>query len=893
MHVRLPLQVVPLQQGCPLAPQSFVQLPLTQARPPAQMLLVQQGWPSAPQPVAWQVPKTQAGVPPVHATPHWPQLFVSVRRLLSQPLVRLLSQSRKPAAQLQRPLRQVLFSVLPPDDGQLTPQALQFVFDVLVFVSQPLPTIESQFPKPALQVVIEHALPPQVPVATWSRLLQFVPHVPQLVTSVASVVSQPLLALLSQFPRPPMQTRLAQSPDAQLALVTPGRALQLLPQPPQFVAVLVMFVSQPLLLIVSQFAKFVLHDAMPQEPPEQVFVALAREHTVPQAPQFDVLVLVLMQLPEQFVVPELQVVTQDPAEHTCGFVHVRPHMPQLLLFVCVSTQTLPQSAWPLGHTHIPLEQTRPPVQIVPQPLQFAASVWVFTQLDPQAVWPLGQESTQVLPWQMRPAEQAVPQAPQFARSELVFTQLPEQFVCPVWHIRVHTPAEQTSPEAHWRLHAPQLLRSLCSEASQPLVALLSQFAKFVAQAPRAQEPVLQVAAALAKKHGRPQPPQCVVLVLVFVSQPFTASPSQLPKPAPHAPRMHTPLVQLTAALGRLHPAPHAPQFERLVFVSVSQPLPLLPSQSPVPALQVPDCVPHTPAEHRGTRPETIVVQTFPHRMQWLTDVLRFVSQPFSAMPSQSPKPLAQAPRPQRPLVQVAAALGNVQRLPHAPQLSVLVAVCVSQPLVLLLSQFAKVPVHAPSAQALPTQLAVLFAKRPAQLVPQALQFAASFVRFAQKVLLHAVCPVGQLSTQARFTQTRPAPHALPHIPQLARSLVRSRQVPVQFVRPAPQFVVHTASLHTCPGAQRVPQTPQFARSERRSTQRPPQLLWPVGQISRQVPVMHCSPAAQARPQPPQCEGLFDVSISHPSEAMLLQFAKFVLHEASAHTPFMQAGEPFG
>jgi hypothetical protein len=152
---------------------------------------------------------------------------------------------------------------------------------------------------------------------------------------------------------------------------------------------------------------------------------------------------------------------------------------------------------------------------------------------------------------MRPAGHWVPQVPQLDRSVWVFTQLPLQLLWPVWHCTVHTPAEQTSPEAHWRPQAPQLLRSLWSAASQPLLALLSQLAKFVAHAPSAQVPLAQVAAALAKKQGRPQPPQCVVLVVVLVSQPLTASPSQLPKPVLQVPRRHTPPVHDTAPLARV------------------------------------------------------------------------------------------------------------------------------------------------------------------------------------------------------------------------------------------------------------------------------------------------------------------------------------------------------
>jgi hypothetical protein len=338
---------------------------------------------------------------------------------------------------------------------------------------------------------------------------------------------------------------------------------------------------------------------------------------------------------------------------------------------------------------------------------------------------------------MRPAGHWVPHVPQLARSVWVFTQLPLQLLCPVWHCTVQTPAEQTSPDAHCRPQAPQLLRSLCSPASQPLLALLSQLAKPVVHAPRAQVPLAQVAAALAKKQGRPQPPQCVVLVVVLVSQPLTASPSQLPKPVLHMPRRHTPPVHDTAPLDRVQAWPQPPQFARLVEVSTSQPSPALPLQSARPVGQVPRAVPQVAMVHTGTRPGVVVLHTLPQVRQLLTAVLRLVSQPFSAMPSQLPKPELQVPSAQRPLAQVAVALGKLQVLPHAPQWVVLVLVLASQPLPLLLSQLAKPALQEPSAHALPTQLGALLAKRPVQVVPHALQLFASFVR-SRQVPEHAV-----------------------------------------------------------------------------------------------------------------------------------------------------------
>jgi hypothetical protein len=111
-------------------------------------------------------------------------------------------------------------------------------------------------------------------------------------------------------------------------------------------------------------------------------------------------------------------------------VQARLHIPQCVPLVCRSKHVPPQSVWPLGQVHMPLEQTRPPVQRLPQELQLALSVWVLTHDVPQAVWPAGHERMQLPPWQMRPAAHALPQVPQLARSVAVFTQLPLQLLWP-------------------------------------------------------------------------------------------------------------------------------------------------------------------------------------------------------------------------------------------------------------------------------------------------------------------------------------------------------------------------------------------------------------------------------------------------------------------------------
>lgn len=283
VQVSPPLQLLPAQQGCPLAPQVLVQLPETQARPLPQTVPEQHASPSAPQPEGWQLPKTQAGVPPEQTVPHWPQFIGLVRRLVSQPLARLVSQSRKPDEQLQRPLRQSLLRVLLLP--QVAPQAPQWAVVLRRSVSQPLLDIESQLPKLVLQVLTLHVPAPQVAVATCGRLVQLLPQAPQFTASVARVLSQPSPVFELQSPRPVMHMRFAQLLATQLALITPGRVLQLLLQPLQLVADEVMFTSQPSADMLLQLAKPVLHELTAQLPLEQVLVALAREQTFPQLPQ--------------------------------------------------------------------------------------------------------------------------------------------------------------------------------------------------------------------------------------------------------------------------------------------------------------------------------------------------------------------------------------------------------------------------------------------------------------------------------------------------------------------------------------------------------------------------------------------------------------------------------
>lgn len=136
---------------------------------------------------------------------------------------------------------------------------------------------------------------------------------------------------------------------------------------------------------------------------------------------------------------------------------------------------------------------------------------------------------------------------------------------------VQVPVAQLSlplVSAHAELHAPQWVKEL-SAVSQPLAALPSQSPKPELQAMRAQLPDEQVVVALACAHATLQPPQ-LLLVLVCVSQPFAALPSQLAKPVLHAVIAQLPVEHDAVALTRVQLVPQLPQ-SAVVRSDVSQP----------------------------------------------------------------------------------------------------------------------------------------------------------------------------------------------------------------------------------------------------------------------------------------------------------------------------------
>lgn len=226
---------------------------------------------------------------------------------------------------------------------------------VRVLVSQPLPRLPSQFPKPELQT---GAQAPALQAVVPFGFVQVVPQPPQLLT-VLSGVSQPLLAAASQLPKP-----LLHVPSVQLPVAHDSEAfarLQGMPQPLQLVVVR-MLVSQPSLGSPSQLEKPVLQLGV-QTPPLQAVVPLSLSQIVPQAPQFEVVFSGVSQpfslLPSQLPKPALHVIEQAPRAQLAlplAVPQTVPQAPQLVMLVWVLVSQpfgalpsqLPQGAVQLG-----------------------------------------------------------------------------------------------------------------------------------------------------------------------------------------------------------------------------------------------------------------------------------------------------------------------------------------------------------------------------------------------------------------------------------------------------------------------------------------------------------------------------------------------------------------
>jgi hypothetical protein len=536
------------------------------------------------------------------------------------------------------------------------------------------------------------------------------------------------------------------------------------PQPPQFVLLVFVLVSQPSLAIALQSAKPALQLATRHVPVAHPGVPLGIEHTLPHAPQLAGFVCVLTSQPlaalmSQSAKPILQLATRHvPAAHAgapLGVEHTLPHAPQLDAFVCVLTsQPLAgfrsQSAKPalqLATAHIPAAHAGVPfaiAQVLPHEPQLAAFVCVFTS-QPFAGFP--SQSA-------KPALQlAIPQPP-----------------------AVHTPVALAG--AHAIPHPPQCASEVCVLTSQPLLALPSQFAKPALQLAIPHAPIAHAPVALAGAHAIPHPPQCASDVCVLVSQPLLALPSQLPKPAlqlaiPHAPIAHAPV-----ALAGAHAVPHIPQ----LLVSVCRSTQVIIAPAPQMVLGATQSTRQAPATQNCPAGQTV-----PHAPQLFASVCVLTSQPLAALMSQSAKPMLQLAIPHTPMAHAPVALAGAQPIPQPPQCVRLVCVSVSQPFIEFESQSPRPLLHIPTVHTPITHAPV--APAGAQFVPHPPQLAVSVCVLTQVIIApipQRTCGAMQSSWHAPATHTCVPGHIVPHAPQFVRSVCGSTQLSPQRSWPAGQ-----------------------------------------------------------------------------------------------------------
>lgn len=294
---------------------------------------------------------------------------------------------------------------------------------------------------------------------------------------------------------------------------------------------------------------------------------------------------------------------------------------------------------------------------------------------------------------------------------------PSQFPNPALQApSAHVPEAQDS-DAFARSHtAPQVpqFESVVRLVSHPFDVRPSQLANPPLQLPIWHDPLKQLAPAFANEQAVPQEPQFDALVFVFVSQPLATLVSQLPKPVLQASEQ-VPALHVGVAFTVEHAAPQEPQLPTVVLRFVSQPFAAFESQLPKPAVHVNV---HVPVEHDGVA--FAAEQVCPHAPQF-DRVFRLVSHPFDGMPSQSAKPAAQVGA-QVPFVQAVVPFAFVHGAPQAPQFAVLVFRLASQPFVALPSQLPKPTLHPPSWHVPAEHSGVAFAKE--QTVPHVPQFVA-------------------------------------------------------------------------------------------------------------------------------------------------------------------------
>lgn len=301
-----------------------------------------------------------------------------------------------------------------------------------------------------------------------------------------------------------------QTPPTQFAV--PLTSGQILVQLPQLSTLFDVSTSQPLDASVSQSRKLPVH-VMEHAPSAHVAVPWFVEHGVPQAPQFLTLVFVFVShpfesMPSQSANPGLQLCTMQtpPSQAAVAFVRAqgRLHPPQLSGSESVLiSQPSPGIALQLADGAIQAPRRHPLLlqvesafgneHTLPHAPQFDGSVRVFTsqpvdmslsQLEKPALHWMISQALSTHCWFAFRRLQANPQVPQFLGSRLLvvrfasqaFVRSPSQLANPVLHgPTTHSPPRQSGAAFRGGWHsfaqAPQLAGSSSRFVSQPSRAL--------------------------------------------------------------------------------------------------------------------------------------------------------------------------------------------------------------------------------------------------------------------------------------------------------------------------------------------------------------------------------------------------------------------------------------
>ncbi len=602
------------------------------------------------------------------------------------------------------------------ENAQTVVHEPQWVASLPTFVSQPFAARPSQSANPVLHAPMTHD--PATHAAPACANAQTVAHEPQWFASAPSMsVSQPFAARPSQFAKPALHEPITHAPAAHAG--TDCGSAQAPAHDPQCIAsVPSTYTSHPFAGLPSQSAHPAAHAPSAHTPPAHTLAACAKEQAPAQAPQWLASVArfasqPLAARPSQFAYPGAHAPSAHaPPAHTglaCGNrpgEHTAPHEPQLP----VSPDSAVSHPLALAPSQFPKPEKQTPMAHEPAAQVGAAC---------------GSKQTAAQRPQL-PASTA-----RFASQPL--RALASQLAKPALHApREHEPATHTVPAfancvgEHAVLHPPQWLGSLEIADSHPLALDPSQLPYPGSHAPIAQAPPAQPALACAKPHAVEQAPHRAGSAVRFASHPFAGLPSQSAKPVRHGPSEQTPATHTAPALGNIavvHVPPQLPQWFGSTSTLVSQPLTASPSQLPYPGAHAP--IVHTPPTHVAPAlAKAHVVMQLP---QLPGSAVMFVSQPLATMPSQLPLPARHGVIKQDPLLQNVPA---AQATPQAPQFALVDARSASQPLAGLWSQSAKPGEHAPISHVPSRQTACAYANE--QAAPHAPQFAGSARRLVSQ-----------------------------------------------------------------------------------------------------------------------------------------------------------------